>query len=136
MITSDSKIRIRYGDTDQMGVAYYGNYPLFYEVGRTDMLRDLGISYKEMEARGTILPVIELKIKYLQPAFYDEEIIVKTYLKELPSVRIKFEYELFNSNNKLINKGETTLAFINKETQRPTKAPDYFLEIIGRYFKE
>ncbi len=134
MFVTETQIRVRYGETDRMGVAYYGSYSVFYEVARTDMLRKIGLSYKEMEDKGIILPVIHLNVHYYLPALYDEMITIKTYMKNKPGVRIHFEYELFNAENKLINKGETTLAFVNKKTGRPTKAPEYFMEKIAAYF--
>ncbi|MFA5245898.1 MAG: thioesterase family protein, partial [Pedobacter sp.] len=115
MFSSTTKIRVRYADTDQMGYMYYGNYAEFYEVGRVEMLRELGLTYKSMEESGIIMPVTDLQCKYIKPALYDEEITVRVILEQMPSVRIHFKYELYNEKNELINTGETTLVFINKE---------------------
>lgn len=135
MIQHDTKIRIRYGETDQMGVAYYGNYPLFYEVGRTELIRQTGFSYKELENKGISLPVIELNVQYMKPVFYDELISVVTYLRELPGVKIKFDYEIYNEHQELTNKGWTVLAFINAKTGRPCKAPSFFMDKLVPFFK-
>ena len=115
MFSHSTKIRVRYSDTDQMGYMYYGNYAEFYEVGRVEMLRSLGLTYKSMEESGIIMPVTELKCKYIKPALYDEEITVKVFIDKMPSFRIHFRYELFNEKEELINLGETTLVFINQE---------------------
>ena len=122
-------IRIRYAHTDQMGYCYYGNYAQFYEIGRVEALRNLGLSYKKIEESGILLPVIDFNIKYINPAYYDDLITVNTIIKELPSARIKFEYEIFNESGEKLNFGETTLVFINKKTNRPTKCP---LELIEK----
>jgi acyl-CoA thioester hydrolase len=134
MLTHSSKIRVRYADTDQMGYMYYGNYAEFYEVGRVEMLRSLGLTYKSMEESGIIMPVTELKCKYIKPALYDEEITVKVIVESMPSVRIHFRYELFNENQDLINLGETMLVFINREKNRPCPPPDDFLEKMKVHF--
>lgn len=134
MFTHSTKIRVRYADTDQMGYMYYGNYAEFYEVGRVEMLRSLGLTYKSMEESGIIMPVTELKCKYIKPAFYDEEITVKVIMETMPSVRIHFRYELSNEKNELINLGETTLVFIRQETNRPCYPPDDFLNKLKVHF--
>jgi len=135
MYISETKIRVRYGETDQMGICYYGNYPMYYEVARTDMLRELGLSYKQMENDGIILPVVSLSVQYLLPAYYDEVLTIKTILRSIPGVRITFNYEIYNDAGQLLNTGETTLAFINKTTRRPMKPPDYFLNGLSKYFQ-
>ncbi len=134
MFVHSTKIRVRYADTDQMGYMYYGNYAEFYEVGRVEMLRSLGLTYKSMEDSGIIMPVTELKCKYIKPALYDEEITVKVVMEAMPSVRIHFRYELFNEREELINLGETMLVFINQEKNRPCLPPDDFLDKIKIHF--
>jgi len=134
MFVHSTKIRVRYADTDQMGYMYYGKYAEFYEVGRVEMLRSLGLTYKAMEDSGIIMPVTELKCKYIKPAFYDEEITVKVILENMPSVRIQFRYELFNEKHELINLGETTLVFISQENKRPCLAPEDFLNKLNVHF--
>src|ERR1700741_3439944 len=118
MYISETKIRVRYGETDQMGYAYYGNYAQYFEVGRVEALRGLGMSYKAMEDGGIMLPVLDFKVKFIKPAFYDDLLTIRTYIKELPAARIKFEYETYNEKEVLLNVGDTTLVFVNKSTNR------------------
>jgi len=136
MFSHTTKIRVRYADTDQMGFMYYGNYAEFYEVGRVEMLRSLGMTYKSMEESGIIMPVTELKCKYIKPALYDEEIAVKVFIDKMPSVRIHFRYELFNQGNELINLGETTLVFIDQKKKKPCLPSPEFLEKLSVYFEK
>ena len=135
MFEHSTKIRVRYGETDQMGYMYYGNYAQFYEVGRVEMLRSLGLTYSGMEASGVMMPVVELSCKYLKPALYDEEITVKVIVKEMPRIRIHFTYELYNEKQELINTGETLLVFVNMQTNRPCLAPEDFRNKIKAFFK-
>ncbi len=131
MLESITTIKVRYAETDKMGYVYYGNYATFYEVGRTELMRTLGLSYKEMEDQGIFMPVLDLHCKYIRPAHYDDTLRIRTYVNEMPETRIKFYYEIFNNTtNQLLNKGETTLVFLNAKTYRPTKAPSWFLDII------
>ncbi|NGM64919.1 acyl-CoA thioesterase [Sphingobacterium sp. SGR-19] len=134
MFTHETTLRIRYAETDKMGYVYYGNYASFYEVARTEMLRSTGISYKELEDIGVMLPVTDLICKYYQPARYDDLITVKTYIKEKPVVRIKFEYEIYNQNGVLLNTGYTQLVFVDMEKNKPCRAPQIFQEKMERYF--
>ena len=135
MIRSETKIRVRYGETDQMGYAYYGIYAQYYEVGRVEAMRLLGFSYKEVEARGILMPVVDFQITYKKPAFYDDEITVVTYLKEVPKgLRILFEYECFNSKQELLNTGRVTLVFIDKLTNKPCLLPDWFRRAFVPFF--
>ena len=121
-------LRIRYGETDQMGVVYHGNYPQYMELGRVEWLRALGISYRSMEESGCILPVISLTINYKKPAVYDQEIFVRTRLKNIPTVRIDFEYEIQDENGGILATAETTLAFLDRDTRKPILCPGYLLE--------
>jgi acyl-CoA thioester hydrolase len=132
MYSFETKLRVRYGETDQMGFAYYGVYAQYYEVGRVELLRSLGISYKEIEAMGFALPVVNLHVKYKKPALYDDELTIKTIIKTMPSAKIIFDYETFNASGDLLNTGEVVLVFVNKETGKPCSAP----EIIMNRFKE
>lgn len=134
MFVYETKIRVRYGETDQMGYMYYGNYASFYEVARTEMLRSTGISYKELENMGVMLPVVELQTKYIQPAKYDDLITVKTYIRQKPGIRIKFEYELYNEDNVLLNTGMTELVFVDMARNRPCRPPKLFEDKINSYF--
>ena len=135
MYIHQTKIRVRYGETDQMGYMYYGNYAEFYEVGRVEMLRSLGMTYRSMEESGIMMPVLEMRSKYYKPALYDEEITVKVILGKEPGVKIHFKYELFNEQNQLINEGETTLAFIDIKRNRPCGAPPEFKNKLKKYFE-
>lgn len=134
MYSHSTKIRVRYGETDQMGYMYYGNYAQYYEVGRVEMLRSLGMSYSSMEADGIMMPVLELKCKYIKPALYDQEITVKTIIKTLPGIRIFFEYELYNEKEELINIGSTTLVFVDMAKNKPTNPPENFMEKLSVFF--
>lgn len=134
MITAETKLRVRYGETDRMGYAYYGVYAQYYEVGRVEALRKIGFSYKEIEERGILLPVSEYCIKYLKPAFYDDEIRIVTTVKEMPGVRFTFYYECYNQNNELLNTGTVTLVFIDKEKNKPAQPPEWFKEKIEPFF--
>ncbi len=134
MFSYSTKIRVRYADTDQMGYMYYGNYATFYEVGRVEMLRSMGLTYKSMEESGIIMPVTDLKCKFILPALYDEEITVKVFIDKMPSLRIHFRYELFNESEDLINMGETTLVFIDQEKKRACLPSKEFLEKLSVYF--
>ena len=132
MLVEETKIRIRYGETDKMGFVYYGNYPLFYEIGRTELFRKAGFSYKELENIGVMMPVLNLNVQYIKPAYYDDLLTIKTILKEIPSSRITFYYEIYNQENILINKGDTQLAFISSESKRPCRPPKAFLNYIEK----
>jgi len=134
MFVFDHQIRVRYAETDQMGYVYYGNYAAFYEIARTEMLRSTGISYKELEEMGVMLPVTEMKTKYLKPGKYDDLITIRVTIRQKPAVRIIFEYELFNENGELLNQGETTLVFVNMEKNRPCMPPQVFLDKMSNYF--
>ena len=136
MIKAEIKLRVRYGETDQMGYAYYGIYAQYYEVGRVEAIRALGFSYKDVENRGILMPVIYYTINYKKPAFYDDEITVVTMVKEIPqSARIVFDYECYNAQNELLNTGKVTLVFIDKAKNKPCVAPDWFLNAAQKYFK-
>jgi len=128
MKCNEVKIRIRYGETDQMGVVYHGNYSNFLEIGRTEWLREFGLSYKEMELEGIMLPVISLSLNFKQPACYDDIICVKTTLVKTPKVTIEFNYEILNEDGEILALGNTILAFVNMKTYRPTRCPKYILD--------
>ena len=135
MFTNATKLRVRYGETDQMGYMYYGNYAEFFEVGRVEMLRSLGLTYAGMEASGIMMPVLELHCKYLKPARYDEEITINVSMAKMPGVKIHFKYDLYNEKQELINLGETLLAFINMKTNRPCLPPSDFIEKLKPFFE-
>lgn len=127
-------MRVRYAETDQMAYVYYGNYAAYFEVGRVECLRELGFSYKELEAEGVLLPVMDFSIHYNRPAVYDDLLTIKTTIPEMPGARIKFDYETYNENGELLNKAHTTLVFVNRNTGRPTKAPDSLLNAVRQKF--
>lgn len=125
MYTSETTIRVHYALTDQMGVVYHGHYAQFYEIGRTDAIRALGVTYKDIEAMGIIMPVIDLHLKFLLPAKYDELITVKTYLKEIPqSHKVIFYGEIYNEKNQLLNIGEVTMYFMESQTMKKCLMPE------------
>jgi len=134
MYQSETKIRVRYAETDMMGYVYYGNYASYFEVARVEAIKNLGFSYKKMEDDGIALPVLEFSVKYFKPAFYDDELLIKTTIDILPHVKIHFLYQTFNVKGDLINSAETTLVFFNKKTNKPCAAPQYFLDGIKKYF--
>lgn len=134
MYSSTCKIRVRYGETDQMGYVYYGNYAEYYEVARVEMLRSLGMDYASMESSGVMMPVLELNCKYIKPALYDQELSIRTSIEELPGVRIHFKYEVFNPAEELINIGKTTLVFVDMQKNKPCQPPADFMEKLRVFF--
>lgn len=134
MYRSETYVRVRYGETDQMGYVYYGIYAMYYEVGRVESLRQLGLTYKSLEEMGIIMPVLENKSKFLSPARYDDNLRIVTTLREKPGVKIRFEYEIFNEENKLIHQGETLLVFINKNANKPCRPPEEMERVLAPFF--
>ena len=130
---NETKIRVRYGETDKMGVVYHANYAQYFEIGRTEWLRQLGINYSTMEKNGIMLPVVSLEINYKNSARYDDLLKVKTTLKSKPTVSIKFGYELYNEANVLLTTGSTTLAFIDTNRNKPIRCPKYILDKLQNY---
>lgn len=128
MHNSELSLRVRYGETDQMGVVYHGNYPQYLEMGRVEWLRSLGISYKDMEESGLKLPVISLSIRYKKPAFYDDVLTVLTSLVKPPQVKIEFDYKIVNAEGDILAEANTVLAFMEIARNKPVKCPDYLLE--------
>ena len=124
MYSFKTKVRVRYGETDQMGFVYYGVYAQYFEVGRVELLRSLGVSYKSLEEEGYFLPVVNFEIQYQKPALYDDELTIKTTIKEIPSSRIVFYYETFNMGNELLNTAKVVLAFIDRKNKKPCLPPD------------
>jgi len=129
MISSIISIRVRYGETDQMGVVYHGNYATYCEVARVEFFRQIGLLYKELEDKGIMLPVTELSFKFIKPAYYDELLSVKTHLQEIPkSARIVFTYEIYNEKQELLTTGTSTLAFVDMKTRWPVRCPEYMIK--------
>jgi acyl-CoA thioester hydrolase len=134
MYRSETMIRVRYGETDQMGYVYYGYYSMYYEVARVESLRQLGLTYKEIEAMGIIMPVLENRSWFLAPGRYDENLRIVTTLREKPGVKIKFEYEIFNEEDKLIHKGETLLVFVDQKSNKVCRPPEAIQKVLEPYF--
>jgi acyl-CoA thioester hydrolase len=135
MYKHTTQIRVRYSETDRMNYVYYGNYAQYFEVARVEALRNLGISYKELEEiEGVMLPVLDYQIKFFKPGFYDELLTINTTIVKMPEARICFEYDVFNEKNELINKASTTLVFVRKNTMKPMMAPDSLLSKLKIYF--
>ncbi len=130
MRINEISFRVRYGETDQMGVVYHGNYAQYLEIGRVEWLRQLGVSYKSMEESGVMLPVISLQMNFKKSATYDDLITVRTKLKRIPTVKIEFCFEIFNEKNELLVDANTVLAFMDMKTMRPVRCPSYVLDLI------
>lgn len=135
MIETKTDIRVRYADTDKMGVVYHSNYAVYFEVGRTEMFREIGMTYDEMEKNNVMLPLVDLHINYKRPARYDDLITVTTTVKELPGVKIRFDYQIHNEKGELLVDGYTTLAFIDMTRNRPMKMPDAIRAKVAPYFE-
>ncbi|MDP1816558.1 MAG: thioesterase family protein [Leadbetterella sp.] len=135
MYSFESNYRVRYADVDQMGYMYYGNYAKLFEIGRVEALRNLGVRYKDLEESGIWMPVYENNSKYLEPAKYDELLIIRCILKEMPKVRIVFNTEIINESNKIIHTGLTTLVFIKADTQKITVCPQVILDKLGPFYQ-
>ncbi len=136
MFSAEVQIRVRYAETDQMGMVYYGNYSTYYEVARVEALRAAGFRYKELEEEGIIMPVLENHSKFIQPASYDELLTVRVIIKKLPGVKTTFNYEFINESGDMIHEGETMLAFLDASTRRPCRPPKHLLTILKPYFNE
>ncbi len=137
MFTCTTQIRVRYGETDQMGFLYYGNYALYYEVGRAEAIRGLGFTYRQLEELGIMMPVVELNAQYLRPALYDDLVTVKTILKELPEgPKIQFHSELYNEEGTLLNRGVTTLVFYDPKEKKKTTMHEELYSRLAPFFKQ
>ncbi len=135
MFTTETKIRIHYALTDQMGVVYHGHYAQFYEIGRGEAIREIGFTYKDIEAMGIIMPVVDIHSRFLRPAKYDDLITVKTTLKELPlHHKIVFHSEIYNENGELINIGDVTLYFMEAKEMKKCEIPSALKLKLEKYF--
>ncbi len=132
MIASETQVRVRYADTDQMKMVYYAKFFEYFEQGRSDLLRNIGMSYPEIERLGYFLPVIEAHAHYLRSARYDDLLTVKTILKEQPQVRVRIEYEIHNERGELLAEGFTVHSFIHASTGKPARAPKAFLDLVAK----
>ena len=133
LLSHETKIRVRYKDTDQMGIMHHANYIVMYEMARTEWLREMGLTYAEIERRGVMSPIIEVQSRYLYPAFYDEELTVKVFINEMPTARLVVHSEVYNEAGKLINTGCVTLGFMHAETRRPCRTPEWFMKALENY---
>lgn len=131
----DAEIRVRYGETDQMGYVYYGNYAQYFEVGRVETMKSMGLSYRELEEKGYMLPVREMNVNYFKAATFDDLITIKTKVVSLNGVRLLFQYHIYKEDD-LLCEGSTTLIFVKKETMRPVAPPSFFVEEISKYLKK
>lgn len=136
MIHTIHSLRVRYAETDPMKYVYYGNYAQYFELGRVELFRSIGISYDEIEKSGIWLPVSEYNIKYLKPALYDQKLEIHTFLKKIPGVRLEFDYEIYNEENVKITQASTTLFFLDAETNKIIKCPDFLIKMIEENWKE
>lgn len=137
MIVNEHKIRVRYEETDRMTYVYNGNYAVYFEIGRTELIREIGISYRDMETKmGVMLPLRKLHMEYKKPAFYDDILTIRSFVKQLPEVRFDIEHEIYNEKNELITKGYVQLIFVNAETMKPMRAPDFFIKALKKNWKE
>ena len=136
MFSYNYKIRVRYGETDQMGYVYYGNYASYYETARVESLRSLGFVYRELEENGIMLPVLENHSYFKGPARYDELLTIRTSIPEIPGVKIVFNYEIFNEEDKLINTGKTVLAFIDMSSGKPVRPPNHIVNLLSPYYQD
>ena len=135
MYESQTQIRVRYAETDQMNVVYHGNYAQYFEVGRAEAIRSLGFTYKDLEAMGVIMPIVEFTSKFLRPAHYDDLLTIKTILKELPTNhRIEFNQEVYNQHEKLLTIGKVVLYFIDATTNEKTEMPEEWRLVVAPYF--
>lgn len=136
MIQHEFQKRVRYGETDQMGYLYYGNYAQLYEIGRAEMIRSLGLTYRNMEVEhGILMPVMSMNTRYVRPAHYDELLNIKTTLRHLPDQYITFHHEIFNEKGKLVNGGSVKLCFVEGKSGKRANAPKYLLDALSTYFE-
>ena len=134
MFTHAIKLRTRYAEIDRMGFVYYGNYAQYFEVARVEAMRSIGCNYKDFEDNGLIMPVLDFSVTYLKAALYDEELTIKLLIKELPTLRIHFDYVTYNAKGELLNTARTTLVFTDKKTLKPLRPPVEFTNALGKFF--
>lgn len=135
MFTSKTTVRVRYSETDKMGVVYHGNYAQYLEIGRTDALRQIGLTYKSFEDNGIMMPVLSLNCKYLKSAYYDDELTIVTMLKLMPKVRIHFYFEIYNQQNELLTTAEVELVNVDMKTNKLTMAPTVLIDALKPFFE-
>lgn len=136
MLDYTTQIRVRYADTDQMNFVYNGKYSEYFEVGRTEMLRNIGLPYSVLEINGFMLPVLELNIKYKNPAYYDDLLLVRSFVEHLPIVKIHIDYTIHRENgNILVAEGFTEHVFMKKENRKAVRPPEFFLNAIKPFYQ-
>ncbi len=135
MISSSITIRVRYDEVDKMGYVYHGNYAKYFHISRTRLLRKLGVNDKKLESQNILMPVIEMSIKYIKPVLYDDLIKIKTTLTELSGIKLKFDHLVYNQNNKVINKGKSTLVFVDHKTQKVMRIPERIFKKLDHNIK-
>lgn len=131
-LSCQTKVRVRYGETDRMGYAHHANYALYFEEGRTELLRQFGMDYKTMEDKGVILPLSHMSFEFKMPAYYDEVLTINTRLREMKGVRLTFDYQALNEDGHVVCNATTILIFADSKSGKPRRPPDFFLEL----FKE
>lgn len=134
MFSCDTQIRVRYGETDQMGYLHHSNYALYFEVARVELMRTLGFPYGDMEKKGILMPVLHVNSKFLQPIWYDELVTVRAIITEIPLSRMKLNYEVYNDNGNISSKGSTDLCFVNASTRKPMRCPAEILDLLHPVF--
>jgi acyl-CoA thioester hydrolase len=135
MLVNETQLRVQYYETDQMGVVHHSNYIRYFEIGRTELMRRIGLCYKRLENSGTVMPITNVEVRYFYPAYYDEIICIKSSIKEIPKARITFQYQIYNEQEKLLVEGTTTLAFVNKATGRPQRAPETMIQALSEHLR-
>lgn len=130
-----TSLRVRYGETDQMGYCYYGNYAQYFEVGRVEAMRSLGMSYRKLEESGIMLPVSHFSVKYIKPALYDDLLLITTRITGLKGTKLEFEYEIKNEGGDLLSIASTTLIFVDKVSMRPTRPPKKFVGLLEQFIQ-
>ena len=136
MLVNETQLRVQYYETDQMGVVHHSNYIRYFEIGRTEFMRRIGLSYKRLENTGIAMPIVNVEVRYFSPAYYDDIICIKVSIKEAPKARATFYYEIHNEQGDLLANGSTTLAFVNKKTGRPQRATETMAQAIYEYLNE
>lgn len=136
MFTTQTQLRVRYGETDQMGVVYHGNYALYFEIARTEALRQIDVTYRSLEENGIMMPVVNLTVNYKKPAKYDDLLTIKSFFKVMPTVKTIIDYEVFNESDELLCTGQTTLVFVDMKTNKMIRCPQNLMEIFAPFFED
>jgi acyl-CoA thioester hydrolase len=134
MYTHEVSVRVRYAETDQMGFVYHGHFATWLEIARVEALRNVGVSYRELEEEGILMPVLDLQLHFLQPAKYDQVLRVVASVPEMPRVKIRFSYEIFNEEDCKICEASTTLVFLQRSSMKPVRTPVKVLERLSPFF--